>query len=170
MVDLEQELADLDKEINEKVVEADTAPVETPVTQEDIMQIQVMNLFNKREDKPSQAERENWAEEYGKNACKIAAYGDDDVYIYRHLTRGEWKKLREVMRKLQNGGSSDNEELTERLKERVVLGAILWPRLEESWLETSKAGVIDALYESIMLHSNFVTPQQAILFTTEMPT
>ena len=32
MVDLEQELADLDKEINEKVVEADTTPVETPVT------------------------------------------------------------------------------------------------------------------------------------------
>ena len=47
MVDLEQELADLDKEINEKVVDH-TTPVETPVTQEDIMQIQVMNLFNKK--------------------------------------------------------------------------------------------------------------------------
>jgi hypothetical protein len=170
MVDLEQELAELDKQITEKVIEEPAPQAESPITQEDIMQIQVMNLFNKREDKPSKADREFWAEQYGKNACKIAAYGDDDVYIYRHLTRGEWKKLREVMRKLQNGGESDNEELTERLKERVVMGAILWPKLSENWLENSKAGVIDALYESIMLHSNFVTPQQAILFTTEMPT
>ena len=170
MVDLEQELANLDQEISEKVVDQEPEPMQAATTQEDIMQIQVMNLFNKRSDKPTQAQRESWADEYGQNACKIAAYGDDDVYIYRHLTRGEWKKLREVMRKLQSGGSSDTEELTERLKERVVMGAILWPSLEESWLENSKAGVIDALYESIMLHSNFVTPQQAILFTTEMPT
>ena len=44
MVDLEQELADLDKEINEKVVEADTTPVEPPVTQEDIKAIIVLCL------------------------------------------------------------------------------------------------------------------------------
>ena len=48
MVDLEQELADLDKEINEKVVDQEPEPMQAATTQEDIMQIQVMNLFNKK--------------------------------------------------------------------------------------------------------------------------
>ena len=73
------------------------------------------------------------------------------------------------MRKLQNGGSSDNEELTERLKERVVLELFSGQGLRKVGLRPPRLELL-CLYESIMLHSNFVTPQQAILFTTEMPT
>ena len=42
------------------------------------MQIQVMNLFNKEMTSLPKL-KEKWAYEYGQNACKIAAYGDDDV-------------------------------------------------------------------------------------------
>ena len=62
----------------------------------------------------------------------------------------------------------DPEEVEERLKEKVVGYCILWPEVDEQWLEYCKAGVIDSLYQMILLNSGFLTPQQAMLLTTQL--
>ena len=62
----------------------------------------------------------------------------------------------------------DADEVEEKLKEKVVLYCVLYPSLNNNWLEYCKAGVLDSLYQMILLNSGFLTPQQAMLLTTQL--
>ena len=108
----------------------------------------------------------SWKESYGKNGIHVMAFGEGDVYIYHHLTRGEWKKIKEIMNKMRE--SQNQDEVEEKLKEKVVLYCVLWPSLDERWLEYCKAGILDSLYQMILLNSGFLTPQQSMLLTTQL--
>ena len=59
------------------------------------------------------------------------AFGEGEVYIYHHLTRGEWKKIREIMNRLKE--SQEPDEVEERLKEKVVVHCVLWPSIDPEW-------------------------------------
>ena len=64
--------------------------------------------------------------------------------------------------------SSNPEEVEEKLKEKVVLYCVIWPSVDENWLDYCKAGILDSLYQMILLNSGFLTPQQAMLLTTQL--
>ena len=164
----------LDNDLDSILEEAQPkAQEETPeperVTQADSsdnMRQQILGMLANDENAPSLEEIESWKDKYGKNGIHVMSFGDNDNYIYHHLTRGEWKKIKEVMKRLRD--SENAEELEEKLKEKVVCGCVVWPEADEKWLESSKAGIIDSLYQMILLNSGFLTPQQAMLLTTQL--
>ena len=165
---LDTELDSILEEAKPKAQEPEAPEVETVTKQDssDNMRQQILGMLANDEDAPSLEQIESWKEQYGKNGIHVMSFGDNDNYIYHHLTRGEWKKIKEVMKRLRD--SENAEELEEKLKEKVVCGCIVWPEANEAWLESSKAGVVDSLYQMILLNSGFLTPQQAMLLTTQL--
>ena len=63
---------------------------------------------------------------------------------------------------------SNLKQLEEKLKEKVTVSCILYPKLSQNWIDNCKAGIIDSLYQMILLNSGFLTPQQAMLLTTQL--
>ena len=55
------------------------------------------------------------------------------------------------------------------LKEKVVQNCVLWPKpLPVEFFYNSRAGIVDGLYEAIMIQSGFLSPQQLMLLTTQL--
>ncbi len=167
-MNLEEELKALENDMKPKEVVPPTPRevdpvVENPVTD---MKDQILELLENEENAPSIDHINAWKEAYGKNGIHVMAFGEGEVYIYHHLTRGEWKKIKELMNKMKE--SQNAEEVEEKLKEKVVLYCTLWPSVDEKWLEYCKAGILDSLYQMILLNSGFLTPQQAMLLTTQL--
>jgi len=164
-MDLEKELEMLEQEVvakeEEKLTES-LKEIETPQ-----MKDQILELLENDPNAPSEEAINAWKSKYGKNGVHVMAFGEDDIYIYHHLTRGEWKKIKDIMGRLKDSGS-DSEEVEEKLKEKVVLYCTLYPSVDQEWLEYCKAGVLDSLYQMILLNSGFLTPQQAMLLTTQL--
>ena len=166
-MNLDDELKALEENIKPKVSEPVVEPqlVEEPTVQTDLKD-QILELLEGEDNPPSLELISAWKEAYGKNGIHVMAFGEGDVYVYHHLTRGEWKKIKEIMNKMRE--SENPEEVEEKLKEKVVLYCILWPSVDERWLEYCKAGILDSLYQMILLNSGFLTPQQAMLLTTQL--
>lgn len=162
-MDLEAELEALAQEA--KPVEKEMPVIEEEPQSQDLSN-QILSLLENEANKPSDEMIQAWKEKYGKGAIHAMAFGEGDIYIYHHLTRGEWKKIKSVMSRLKD--SENSEEIEEKLKEKVCLYCVLWPSVDEDWLEYCKAGVLDSLYQMILLNSGFLTPQQAMLLTTQL--
>ena len=172
----ENQTMSLDQELDSLITEAKPKKEEPKVeaepevitkeTSSDNMRSQILDLLATDPNTPSLEEIDAWKEQYGQNGLHVMSFGDSDNYIYHHLTRGEWKKIKDVMKRLRD--SENAEELEEKLKERVVCNCIVWPTADEAWLDNSKAGVVDSLYQMILLNSGFLTPQQAMLLTTQL--
>lgn len=170
MIDLDAELNKLSSEIEKK--KAPPAPPPAPVVQEAprqepfVVRDQIMELLAQEPNPPSYETIQAWKDRYGRTGIHVMAFGEGEVYVYHHLTRSEWKKIKELMNKLRE--SEDADEVEEKLKEKVVLYCVLYPSLNNNWLEYCKAGVLDSLYQMILLNSGFLTPQQAMLLTTQL--
>lgn len=166
-MNLEEELKSLEETLEPKIEESVVTQreVDEPAPQTDLKD-QILELLEGEENPPSLDLINSWKESYGKNGIHVMAFGEGDVYIYHHLTRGEWKKIKEIMNKMKE--SQNQDEVEEKLKEKVVLYCVLWPSLDERWLEYCKAGILDSLYQMILLNSGFLTPQQSMLLTTQL--
>lgn len=165
---LEEELELLNKEIEQKETpKVSFSASEPELETQPEMKDQILQLFAKMKNKPSSEMIEAWKEKYGQSGVHVMAFGEDDIYVYHHLTRGEWKKIKELMNKMKES-NGDVEEIEEKLKEKVVLYCVLWPSVDNQWLEYCKAGVLDSLYQMVLLNSGFLTPQQAMLLTTQL--
>ena len=163
-MDLEKELEALSQQVKPKQEEVEEV-IQEETPQADLRD-QIMSLLSGEENPPTEEMIDAWKGAYGKSGIHVMAFGEGEVYIYHHLTRGEWKKLKELMARLQE--SSNADDIEEQLKEKVVMHCILWPSLNPDWLDKCKAGVIDSLYQMILLNSGFLTPQQAMLLTTQL--
>lgn len=164
-MDLEKELEALSQQVKPKQEEKVEEVIQEETPQADLRD-QIMSLLSGEENPPTEEMIDAWKGAYGKSGIHVMAFGEGEVYIYHHLTRGEWKKLKELMARLQE--SSNADDIEEQLKEKVVMHCILWPSLSPDWLDKCKAGVIDSLYQMILLNSGFLTPQQAMLLTTQL--
>jgi hypothetical protein len=167
---LEEELAMLEKEIEKKNIQQENPEAvfsDEPAPEQVEMKDQILQILKNLENAPSEEIINAWKEKYGKSGVHVMAFGEDDVYIYHHLTRGEWRKIKEIMNKLKEN-SDDADLIEEKLKEKVVLYCVLFPSVNEQWLDNCKAGVLDSLYQMILLNSGFLTPQQAMLLTTQL--
>ena len=170
-MDLEKELAALSEQVEERNERAPLSSVQyeggVETAQEENMRDQLLNILANVEDAPSVAEINAWKDSYGKNGIHVMAFGEDEAYVYHHLTRKEWRQIKTLMAKLKET-TDDGEEIEEQLKEKVVLYCVLFPKLDSKWLEYCKAGAIDSLYQMILLNSGFLTPQQSMLLTTQL--
>ena len=161
-MDLDAELDSLDKQLDTQA--AATAAAEVPEGQ--TMQEQIIQLLKDTPGAPDDTQIGLWKRQHGDNAVHVMALGEGDVYIFTHLKRGQWKKIQELMAKAQQAGAQDVED---QLKEKVISHCVLWPTpLGVEFFYNSRAGVVDSLYQVILLNSYFLSPQQAMLLTTQL--
>jgi hypothetical protein len=154
----------------QKAAEAAT-PAQPEKTQEEMIREQIMELLKRTPGAPNEAQIAQLKKAYGENGVHVVALGDGDVYIFTHLRRGQWKKIQEIVAKAAQteafGGKADD-----MLKEKVIQHCILFPQGardgDPTFLTNSRAGVIDTLFELVMLHSYFLTPQQAMQLTISL--
>jgi len=160
--DLDAELAKLDQQVDATVAEAEEAPVDINSD----MRSQILALLKSATNPPSEAQIKQWKTLHGQNGVHVMALGEGDIYIFTHLKRGQWKKIQEMMSKIQSSGQASDVE--DQLKEKVISHCTLWPRLNVEFFYNSRAGVADSLYQVILLNSYFLSPQQAMLLTTQL--
>ena len=156
---------DFDQELEAAAQQLDEAAPEN-MSVEDGMREQIMELLKNTPGAPSAVQIAKWKAQYGDKGVHVMAFGEGDVYIFTHLKRGQWKKIQELMQKAQAQGQIDVEDM---LKEKTVTYCTLWPTpLPIEFFYNSKAGVVDSLYQVILLNSYFLSPQQAMMLTTQL--
>jgi len=161
-MDLDNELESMGKKLDETEVASEAEAAEDPGT----MRSQIMDLLKSTPGSPDEAQINAWKAQYGENGVHVMALGEGDVYIFTHLRRGQWQKIQEITAKAQQAG---NKNVEDDLKERVIQYSVLWPHpLPAEFIYNSRAGVVDSLYEMILLNSYFLSPQQAIMLTTQL--
>ena len=57
---------------------------EAPISQEQVMKEQVLGLLASQEGAPDQSMIDEWKRTYGKTAIQVMAFGEENVYIYKH--------------------------------------------------------------------------------------
>jgi len=162
-MDLDKELDDLDSKLDEQKSSEDSQVEETAPASD--MKTQILDLLKDTADSPSEQQVLKWKAQHGHNAVHVMALGEGDVYIFTHLKRGQWKKIQEMMAKLQE---TNNRDVEDDLKEKVINHCCLWPSLGVEFFYNSRAGVVDSLYQVILLNSYFLSPQQAMILTTQL--
>lgn len=166
--DFDQALNDIEAKVDNEIKQTNQTVVseEEQTVNDGSMKSQILDLLKETPNAPSQAQIDKWKAIHGENAVHVMAFGKGDVYIYTHLKRGQWKKIQEVMAKIQETQNSDAEDA---LKEKVLQYCVLWPSsLPLEFFYNSRAGVVDSLYQVILLNSYFLSPQQAMLLTTQL--
>jgi len=165
---LENELEELERKLAEKKAAVNSATEEAtaPESNEDAMKNQILGALGKLKNAPNEAQINLWKQQRGRNSVYVMAFSESDVYIYSFLTRGQHQKIQEIVRKAQETGDINIENM---LKEKVVQNCVLWPKpLPVEFFYNSRAGVVDGLYEAIMIQSGFLSPQQLMLLTTQL--
>ena len=171
---LDQELEEMNKKLDAKmkaqeqqmVEEEEEEVFEEPEGQGSIKD-QVMDLLKKSHGAPSEAQIAQWKAQHGQNGVYAIGMGEGDVYVFTHLKRGQWKKIQEIMSKMQ--ASDDSFDAEDEMKKKVVQYCVLWPNpLPLEFFYNSRAGVLDAIYQSILLNSYFLSPQQTMMLTTQL--
>lgn len=172
--ELDAELEKMEREIEKQRqaarATADTAEATENVavnsTPEEAMKNQIIEALKGIPDSPSQEQIEMWKRSRGKNSIYVMAFSESDVYIYSFLTRGQHQKIQEIVKKAAEVGNANIENM---LKEKVVQNCVLWPKpLPVEFFYNSRAGIVDGLYEAIMIQSGFLSPQQLMLLTTQL--
>ena len=162
-MNLDEELLSMQEEI-----ETRKAPKVEPQSQrnpEEVMRDQILTILQRDPNAPSDLQISAWKDQYGATGVHVMAFSDTEVYVYHHITRKQWKAIKDIMQKLEG---KEAEEVEERLKEKVFASCVLYPKLTNDWMENCKAGIVDSLYQMILLNSGFITTQQAMMLTTQL--
>jgi hypothetical protein len=106
--------------------------------------------------------------QFGEDNVHVIAFGKGDVYIFTCLKRSQWQAIQKKMQELQGQGNAAPAALEDKLKETVVQHCVVWPKLPLEFFYNSKAGIVDTIYQMIMLQSYFIAPQQAVFLTTKL--
>ena len=168
---LDDELDALNQELDQQdTVTEETFEEEEEVVEEgDDLKSQIKTLLKETKGAPTEKQINILKRKFGQNSIYCIAMGEGDVYIYTHLKRGQWKKIQEIMSKIQAAGASHGNDPEDALKEKVLQYCVLWPKpLSVEFFYNSRAGVVDAIYQSILLNSYFLTPQQTMMLTTQL--
>ena len=105
-------------------------------------------------DAPSSQEIEKWKSLY--KDVYVVALSDDEVFIFRGLSRLEFRKIRqETTAAEQNALSQDDATVESLAEERIVALCTLWPKIGVNDMALSKAGTFPTLKELILRASNF---------------
>lgn len=97
----------------------------------------------------------DWKSMYGKIFATIIDI-EDEVYIYRPLSRIEWRKIDKDV------SESKMQNKAELIDEMIVAKCMLYPPITEEWRATVSAGTYGLISSQIQLMSNFL-PQSAVI-------
>lgn len=161
-MNLDEELLSMQEEIETRKAPKVEQQQRNP---EVVMRDQILTILKRDPNAPSEMQISAWKDQYGTSGVHVMAFSDNEVYVYHHITRKQWKAIKDIMQKLEG---KEAEEVEERLKEKVFASCILYPKLTNDWMENCKAGVVDSLYQMILLNSGFITTQQAMMLTTQL--
>lgn len=153
--------AELDKLISDAARNRVDSEVEEPVSTEEVLRTQILDMFYNHKDAPTPEMIAGWKKKYGENGVQVIAFDSETVYVFTHLTYSQWEKLQEAQRK---GGP----DITKAMTDTVLKMAILWPKITPDHFANNRAGLYQTLYEQILVNSYFLSPQQAITLTTRL--
>jgi len=108
----------------------------------------LQEVLGKRDNAPTEEQITAFKATYGD--IYIAAFDEEEIFLFRSLTRLEYRALQEQAMAGQIDAAQHEEQ--------TVRTCLLWKSIED--LE-AKAGTIPSLIEMIMQNSNFVSPQIA---------
>jgi hypothetical protein len=132
---------------------------------EDERKSKILEYLNKLPNAPSAAQIAEWKRKRGQNGVSVIVFDDENVFVYTYLDNAQWRKLQEKIQKLAEQGDRDAEDL---LKEKVVKFCTLWPVLPTEFFYTSRAGILESLYNAIWTESYFLRPEQVQMLTVQL--
>lgn len=164
--DLDSELDALAAKVSTPKAQPAEEEAPEPTDGEDALKARIRQILKKIPNAPSEKQIAGLKRKYGETGVHVFAASEKDVFIYTHLRRGQWQKIQEIMVKMQENGSQNIEEL---LKEKVLSHCVLWPRpLSVEFFAGSRAGLVDSIYQAIMMDSYFLNPQQIARLTVQL--
>lgn len=90
----------------------------------------------------------------------------EDVYVYRALTRLEFKSMQANIMLNPNADASEREAV---LEEALIQRCLLFPDPQGlDWVNNTKAGTISSLVRAIQWNSDFLPPEVVIASTEEI--
>ena len=93
----------------------------------------------------------------------FAVYFDkDDVFIYRYVTRTEWK---EIWNNVSKSTLANKDEL---LDEMLVTKCVLYPKLTPEFKVVMPGGSMETLGKQIRISSNFIPDDIAVRMITKL--
>lgn len=161
---------DLDAELGRLVelaqAQAPAEPAQSEeISPEDGLRAQILEMLKKHPSAPSEETIADWKKKYGEDGVQVIALDPTNVYVYRFLTNSEWEKVQSATEQL---AKQPNQDINKAMRQTVVKLAVLWPKLDSRWFETCRAGLPSTLYESILIASYFLNPQQSLTITTRI--
>lgn len=159
---------ELDKELEKVIMPLEAEPESRVVTMEDSMREEILRHLHDHPKAPTDADIKAWKAKHGEAGVQVAAFDSENVYVYTHLTLGQWEKIDSLRKKLAGAANAEQEATEKRIKESVLKGCILWPKLTDEFFQNCRAGLPSTLFELIMINSYFLTPQQALTLTTKL--
>ncbi len=163
---------DLDAELQKAMSAAEEAqqepeeveaavPTKSP---EESLHDQVKAYLHASDNAPSEADIDGWKRKHGKHSVHVVAFAPDHVYVFRHLTGGEWDKIQQLSEQKRKAGADPSKAM----KESIVRQGVLWPKLDVNFFANSPAGIPDTLSDSILAASYFLRPEVTFNLTTSL--
>lgn len=161
---------DLDKELQSMSEQLVEEPVEeqVPVSVEENLRDEILKHLLQHPSAPSEEDIKSWKAKFGENGLQVSAFDSENVYVYTHLTVSQWDKVTALRKKMASVAVAEQEVTEKRVKEAVLKSCVLWPKLDDEFFKTCRAGLPDTLFDLIMINSYFLTPQQALTLTTKL--
>jgi hypothetical protein len=147
----------------------DLDPEETPVKPEpeeeerDLM----TQLEEEFPDFPGKKAVEQWKKEFGEVHAYVPP-GDKKIYLFRPLRRIEHRSIRQVVNAFQKTAIAENDPgaVDDEMHQKVAENCLLFPDPRNLFtvhgLNTIPAGLLQTLFNLVMTHSNFESPQAAL--------
>lgn len=168
----EDVLLSLDEELERELESIETQPQVAAESQlktiEDSMRDEILRHLHEHPKAPTEADIKNWKAKHGEAGIQVAAFDSENVFVYTHLTLSQWEKIDALRKKLASSPGSEQEATEKRVRESVLKGCVLWPRLGDEFFQNCRAGLPSTLFELIMINSYFLTAQQALTLTTKL--
>lgn len=164
----EETLAALDREIAASRASAELVVAEVPQekpeaqTQEEGIKEQAMKLLRGIPGAPSEKELEVLRTKYNGDIY-LLALGPKDVYIFTYLSKTIWDKVQELVK--TKAATQPNANPEEMLKEHVIAHAVKWPKITPQFIAESKAGILNTLFDAVMMNSFFLNSQMIATLT-----
>lgn len=100
---------------------------------------------------PTRSDLETWKAVYG-NFYASSVLGDDRIYIWRTMKRGEYKQI-------ASSGAMKDQMLYE---DAVIRKCLIYPKPSPEWFQQQDAGVLPTLFKQVMYKSGFVSEEMAL--------
>lgn len=133
--------------MNEKKLEVETEDIETVSSKES-----VLDKIQKIPGAPSKAQIDSWKTQYG-NVFATQMPISGSLYIYRPISRLEWKQLQSIAPANADSGWID---------EQLVNRCVLFPSMDSEKVATSLAGTVETITQQILSASDFYAENVAI--------